>query len=390
MEETNTTIFRASHINSHGQKPSLTKITPSRITVALSHLYPHLLVLDTALDNLLWISPDIRLNFINLTLIYLASRFLLIEKITLNVEGVVLYLLGIISFYFIIISICFYINSLFQELENDEPPTVDDIIILLENITDKLATINSETYSLVGGKYFSFKKFLLTVTMLTPLQYLIIRFNYVDSTGYILMGIVVGYLYHSSWVQATARLLWRHAWVRAIYNWNWGKNQIYPIDVTEYIEYRTLTERLKNLHIADGVDILIPSRLESQFQTLLANNAQFAHLIVGKKHKFQVMEVVITERQRKWHPTGWLPKLQNFEGSVYNFQLSEKITKNCDSIEAVENNLPDAWSWLDEKWADGSWVYSDTNWVLAGMNDSPECFTRIRSKTRKIFTLIKD
>lgn len=118
------------------------------ISSTLFHAYPLLLIFDNALANIMWLSDDKCLTFIYLTSIWLTiSFFIPVETEAshfLPFTKILRLWLGIISGAFLFLSFMYYIVSLIASLRDTEPPTLDEIVVLLESVLDKLEVLRNE------------------------------------------------------------------------------------------------------------------------------------------------------------------------------------------------------------------------------------------------------
>ena len=124
---------------------------------------------------------------------------------------------------------------LIQIKDNEEAPTLEDIYFVLNKINDKnlmiknnvlriLWTTNTIISNSINYISFNSKKFSICVLFLTPFQFLIFYFKFIDTKKYLIWLFVAIYLYNYSWVEVSGYLLWRIIWVRKIYYGFWKRN----------------------------------------------------------------------------------------------------------------------------------------------------------------------
>lgn len=199
----------ANFIYHHGQKPSLTYVTPATVSSALHRMYPLLLIADATLSNLMWICEDLCLPFIQLVMVLMVVNFLC-EDVRTDISHLFQFWLGLMSLFFLAFSVVYYMLTIYQDLRYEsEPPTVDDIVIVLESVVDKLTTIQRESL------YVNKKRALQLAILFTPLHWGLL--SIVSIKNYCMGFTLVCILYHSNWFQCTIKLFWRLLLTRTAY-----------------------------------------------------------------------------------------------------------------------------------------------------------------------------
>ncbi|CAL9731218.1 hypothetical protein MOUN0_L03774 [Monosporozyma unispora] len=304
--------------------------------------------------------------------------------------------------YFCWYSFAYHINSIITHIRNEESPTLEDINFILNKINDKFAMIRNDMLKIIGNKKFTLREFVSCVIVLTPLQYGLYYFQYTDSRSYIIWLFLSLSLYHSSWVQATGSLLWRVIWIRNLYYGISTKNESF-ISIQEYIVLKcTNTDDVINIDLEElqrnHTNGDKPFNLSEEVRKVI-NTRQTEHkfnrfkVIVSEnvlKCKYEIIEVIIQQNERKWYPTSWKNELLSYERSAFSLFISRHILKSCKegSLKGIEDSLPLDWYWLENDWKYSDWRYYDTNWNYEGPSDSLNVYTRSRIIRRLIFCQI--
>ncbi|QLG74964.1 hypothetical protein HG535_0H02910 [Zygotorulaspora mrakii] len=383
-------------IYNHGQKPSLTRATDSKISSVLHRFYPMLIIFDGALNNIMWMCEDICLPFIYMVMITLVIDMLSLCETSASsgksVFGKISTLwLGMIGFVVLLYSFLYYVVTVYQDLDQYEPPTLDDIVILLESVIDKLETIRKETVSrtLRIRTWLDVLKFAI---FLTPIQYVLMR--YLSVRDYALGVVVCCLLVHSIWFQSTFRLFWRVLATRIA-----------------YFSVLSIFHDRKQIIYSPLID---PSTVnEKTSATIFVPYAQPMHKMSGNKLQLELLKLyplnnvingiskmpcpgviainiyIVHENQRKWKPNNvWEPKLLPYEKPKYCIELNGHLNA-CKSPWEYQESLAEDWEWLDDCWKPSEWAYSDSDWNVIGHNDSLEAYTRTKIWRRRVFKVFK-
>ena len=396
-QESLMTKYRAQFIHNHGQKPSLTMITPTKMTEVLYKLYPLLIMTDCALNNLMWISDDWCLPFIQLIALCVSINSL-VPTDTIRYDNSCDFTslfqeffnswIGMISILFLGISVVYYVQSVYEDISHSEQPTLDDIVVTLESVVDKLEIILSEKLN-HGLNITSWKSFLKTVMFVTPFQVLLMR--YISAKQFTISFIIIYSLYHSVWFQATFKIFWRIMLIRKIYY-----SFYYKFDTRILKNYSTIDlfnmvyqkEIIINLPFSKTLKGLEERRLNLFLQKLYPQDTKLEKLSFSwsSPNCIKMIEVEINENQRKWFSENWNHKLLPYEQHIYTINYKNNMHKSFSPWE-IELELPDGWNWLDDSWLSTSWAYSDTNWNLVGNKESLESCTRSRIWKRRLYHL---
>lgn len=390
-------LCHAKFIYNHGQKPSLTLVTSSKISSVLFRLYPLLIIIDGALSNIMWICDDICLPLIHLVQIFLIINLLSLFDLERNPReiyyaGNLLNLwLGMMSGFLLVLSFLYYILTVYEDLAESEPPTLDDIVIVLESVVDKLETMRSEVLGRVPNikSWFNVAKLIL---FFTPLHYFLMRFTSIKT--YVLGFTATCLLYHSTWFQCTLKLFWRVLVTRKAYFALSSHFSVHQnIKRKPLLSAQNAIDNCKTIiHIPYPISLQGLKHQKLQLQLQLQKLYPWEKLI-NEESKYPaiskeiaIMEFNIDENQRKWRDTGWLHKMLPYERPEFSMDTSGCI-RACESPWKFQEGLPEAWEWLDDCWRPTEWIFSDSEWNVAGTNDSLESCTRTRTWKRRIFTV---
>lgn len=432
-------MYHAKFINSHGQKPSLTLVTPSMLSMTLAKAYPVLVILDAALDNLMWICEDRCLPFLYAVMIYLSTNMFSWSSddhvLGSPATNVLLLWVEVISSIFLFFAVAYFISSVYYGMSSAEPPTVDDIIINLESLLDKLETLRNEImfrrwFKTPVSKFSMFRIFSRLALVLTPLHYIMMRFVSVQMYTKIL--VLFALFYHSDWIQVTLKLCWRLLFVRTLYfkvfSYIFGDEYTIFGSNAKFVLKTLSTDQMMKLTPNVQVQIPLPmttltkmkdSNLLELFllrfvntkgtdiDNTISGNEELANEVLDIKDdsisnqdsvvnksdsvEITVKEILVFENQRKWKYEGWLPKLLPYERKLYTTNCNNKYLDpsaySIPSPEQLEQQLPSGWTWVEKTWEKSPWVYSDTDWNITGTKDSLEGYTRSRVWKRKVFKM---
>lgn len=383
-------------VYNHGQKPSLTRVTNSKISSTLYRLYPLLIIVDGALSNVMWICDDICLPFIYVVMISLFVNMLSLTDPSQSFKttncGMILTLwLGMMAGISLLLSFSFYVVTVYQDLEQYEPPTLDDIVIVLESVVDKLDTMRREGLH----HMLKMKTWLDTINLaliLTPVQFVSMKcFSIRD---YTLLIVISCMLYHSNWFQSTIRLFWRVLATRKLYFMAKSMFDNQNIIYAPLIDGKTANEKTNAtifLPFPKTPSKLGGNKLQLELLRLhpLGKEIDNVHKISTSDTCIAINEFIIHENQRKWKPYNtWQPKLLSYEAPKFCMQLNECLHA-CKSPWEFQESLPTDWEWLDDCWRPSGWKYFDSCWKSTGSNDSLEAYTRTKVWRRRAFKVFK-
>ncbi|KAI8392111.1 Integral peroxisomal membrane peroxin [Nakaseomyces glabratus] len=432
--------YHAKFINSHGQKPSLTLVTPVMLSMSLAKIYPLLIIADAALDNLMWICEDPNLPFLYVVLTYL-SLSLYSWSWEYPVAGsqmanIILLWLELSSGVFLLFAASYFISSVYYNISTSEPPTVDDIILNLESLLDKLETLRNEImfrrwFKKPISKVKMLQIFVRLVLVLTPVHYVLMKVITVHNYSKFL--ILFALFYHSDWMQVVLRLCWRLLIVRRFYfrvfNYIFGdeytllgNNSKFGLKTLNLQHIMHLTSnwylqiplplnavtKMKENHLLEILLLRYLNKnskaLENDDNIIKEFDSKTTADVVPKENttdesattsynssKVKIKEIVVFENQRKWKYKGWISKMLPYERPQFTTNCNNKYNDPgayiTESPEQLDLQVPPDWSWIEKEWTVSSWVYSDTDWNVTGTMDSLEGYTRSRIWKRKMFTL---
>ncbi|SCU93641.1 LAFA_0F17458g1_1 [Lachancea sp. 'fantastica'] len=386
----NRTVFRANLVQKQGQKAGLTYSTAPQVSWALNRLYPFLIIFDGLLSNLMWCCDDICLPFIYLVLLILVVNLGGDFEMYSNViNALAVSWLGLMSLVFMVLSCLYYISSVVRELKQEEPPTLDDIVVIMENVHYKLERMREDVARISKLRRRDLASFFV---ILVPFNWLISTYM-VSARSYVRFLVVGGLIFHSSWCQCTLRLIWRSLLVRQL-SFFLVKRQ-----------RRSLPKDSTSTHYAileDALEVAVPKELAllSDFKHAMKFKQCVCDAISnGCEHlrgdpnyewvKVLVVEYRISENQRKWPLDGWTHNTLVYERTKFSTERDGDWFKSLSPWEFQESLGPD-WVWIDDGWRPHGWNYCDTEWNPKGSTDSLDCYTRTRIWVRGAFRTLSE
>ncbi|CEP61988.1 Pex32p LALA0_S04e05182g [Lachancea lanzarotensis] len=378
-------VFRANLVQKQGQKAGLTYSTAPQVSWALNQLYPFLIIFDGLLNNLMWCCDDIWLPFIYLVLLTMVVNLgEVLDRYSNIIKALVASWLGLMSLVFVVLSYLYYISSVVHELKQEEPPTLDDIVVIMENVHYKLERMRDDV-----GRISRIRKRELAslVLILMPLNWLVSTYM-VSTQSYVKFLVTAGLIFHSSWCQCTLRLVWRSLFVRQVF-FALYKQQRTTLSKDPISDHYTV--------IKDALDVAVPRELDllddlkhamrlKQFVCEAISNG--CDQLKGDPNyhwvKVLVVEYRIYENQRKWPLDGWTHNTLTYERTKYSTGQGSTLSRSLSPWEFQESLSPD-WIWIEDGWKPHEWEYCDTEWNIKGPVDSLDCYTRTRTWVRSAF-----
>ncbi|KAH3685396.1 hypothetical protein WICPIJ_003634 [Wickerhamomyces pijperi] len=314
------------------------------ISSTLFKVYPLFVIINELLEFLLWTSRDPLLNALYLSSLYIIVLFsdTLLSYWYIPVAAVVMYC-----------SVNYYINSVFIDVNGTENPTIDEVLINLENFCIRMEALRAPLDRILVN--FPPKKLLSVLMILTPIHILILKYL-ISPKNFFLVCLIVVTNFHTLWFQATIRLFWRSAIIRKLLNY---------------------------LQITDSENV---SKFYHNYKIIKENNDN------GKIIQFQILE-----HQRRWIGLGWTNQLFPYERSNFtneNLQKSESPEDFTFPFNSTQ------WQWLEEQWSidttfnrnksSQGWCFYDNYWRNPLYVDSLSSYTRSRKWTRKAVLVITD
>ncbi|SCU94688.1 LANO_0E07690g1_1 [Lachancea nothofagi CBS 11611] len=382
--------FYAKLVQKQGQKTALTFTTAPQISWTLHRLYPFLLIFDGFLNNLMWCCDDVCLPFIYLALMKMAVNLGSVsEKETSLLKTVVDTWLGLLSLVFLVLSVTYYISSVLRELKQDEPPTLDDIVVMMENVAYKIERMRedvAEVFKLQRGQIPSL------LIVLTPIYWFMARYV-ISPKDYVTFLLISIATFHSSWCQCTLRLIWRSLFARQLWHMicRW---QVRPHPSTD-ICYNIVHPALE-INVPEDLASLPEPQLAVKLRAFIRTEQQIEKAPQPDRPPgylpitVMIIEYQINENQRKWPLDGWTHNLLSYERTKFTTNNEEgqdwvASTSPWEFQETIERD----WFWLDDSWIPHEWIYCDTDWDIKGAKDSLNCYTRSKSWTRSSFRVLR-
>ncbi|CCE64669.1 hypothetical protein TPHA_0I01650 [Tetrapisispora phaffii CBS 4417] len=392
-------IYRPRFVIPHTQKSSLTMITPNELTKTLFKFYPILIMLECTLNYALWINDDLCLPFIHLILFCLISelfnksneeqtylQYSILEVLSKNIAFLFKRWIGLVSACILLCSSFYYISTVYEDINSYEKPTLDDIVIVLESVLNKLEIIKNESL----GKRIrvsNFKTFVKLLFILTPLQFTI--FKYISTTTYVTCFIILSLIYYSIWFQAMLKLFWRMIFVRRMYYFASSifSNNNFPIGKTLCMEDVVKYEPLKfQVPFSKTINLMEKSAAKEILLKLypIASDLPKLKLDLSPSQSINIIELKIIEKQRRWGVDDWDNYMLPSDGYTFSINVNDspKKIENPIHLNILKTN---DWEWLDDNWVISDWCYSDSNWNYIGNYESLETYTRFRLWKKRLY-----
>lgn len=352
---------------------------------ALARIFPYLLLIDNLLAVVTWSNDDPYKNF----LIIVAYLTIVLYW---NVLGYIVLPL-ILS---ICVSACAWsVSSVIYDSLHNEKPTLDEVIHSLHNITIRFEMLLRPIQRFPLKKRHFFTAFIMC-TLLTPLHVFIMR-RISSPQQYLWIGGVFFLTYHSPWLYAVRRLIWRLAYVRIFFYYLTG------LDVkldTNRMSYKGTSSIIHSPSSSDIEDF--KCNLES---LELSDDIKVLKKIMISPTKFeQIVRFDVLENERRWLALGWCKFLMHNERPLYCYASSMAEIPSIFSPDArIFPQLNDRdfyyeWKWIHSSWSvdksfnDGEssdgWVYYDNNWANGSPEDGFSKYTRSRKWNRKALLTI--
>ncbi|KAM3162980.1 Pex24p domain-containing protein [Lachancea thermotolerans] len=373
--------FHAKLVQRQGQRTALTFATAPQISWTLHRLYPLLLICDGILSNILWCCDDVCLPFIHSVLLVLSTNILTVQDGASFARRAVESWVGTMSCVLLLLSFVYYISSVLHELNADEPPTLEDIIVMVETVVYKLEVIRDD---LREPLKMSSQELVTVLVFITPVHWLLMKYLF-SSNDYLVFLVLFCSVYHSSWCQCTLRLLWRSLYVRQLLSLVCGRTRdaggigqaaFYVVN-NSGIQVPRYTSPLEDLSSSS-----FSNRVRKALDGVYDPDLVSKHSSTPVSAK--VVEFRIDENQRKWPLDGWTQNMLPYERSKFTAS-QDPASAECSSPWKFQESLGREWCWLDDAWKPEPWLYCDTHWIARGENDSLDCYTRRRMWKRRAF-----
>ncbi|KAK6462385.1 Pex24p integral peroxisomal membrane peroxin [Scheffersomyces coipomensis] len=350
---------------------------------ALSQIFPYLLLIDNILEIITWTNDDPYQNF----LIVVVYSCLVMYWHSIS------YIILPIIFSVIFSGLVWSISSVIYDSKFDEKPTIDEVLFTLHNITLRFEMIMGPAQH-IPFKFKNYVKIFIMTAILTPLHLLIVKTIIPPQKAIWFTGIFV-LAYHSPWLFAVRRLLWRSVYVRIFMFYLTG------LDIKldrgfDASKYQTIS-RVQSPTSSD-IEELNSVPLLTDFKIIKKS-------IVSPTQLKQIVLFELLENERRWIGLGWSNLL--FPGDRPNFCHEQSLlpappvqdTKDDYPFPIFESDLYTySWDWLDTDWSIDTefnkgkskegWVYNDSNWENPSFKDGFSKYTRTRKWIRKAIFLI--
>ncbi|GMM58672.1 Pex32 protein [Maudiozyma humilis] len=401
-----TETYRADLVSPVTSQTPLAMDTPMVVIKALANIYPLMVIVDNVLSTLQWRTADSQLVCVHLLMFCLSLRFLLsphtIALSSLTSASFILDYTGLMSTVFIGCSVSYYIYTVLEQTRFAEPPTVDDIVLLLQSIQNKLDTSRRNMLRVV--KITTIRELVQWVTLATLFQLMVFKLHLFsavhDSRDYVITCVAIAGLYHSQSFQGLLKLVWRVRVVRSVCVWWSGKQRaLYSgrsVSAAQWFaemeaQSRYITVKL----IVDDVEELtkinvLRRKLVELYDEKSSDDNSATSALDSPTISFNIMEVKIHQHQRKWNGRDWEEELLSYERPQYTVTSTHNTHNQCESPNVFDKALPERWVSLDHTWYKSAWHYSSTDWNYIGKCDTPECFTRSRVWHKRIFQRSND
>lgn len=338
------------------------------LALALSKLFPYLLLMDNLLEIITWTNEDPYLNVI------IIIGYSIIVMYWNHISLIALPLLMTLGFTYTI----WLINSIIYDTKFNEKPTIDEILQTLHNLTVR-SEIMLRPINKPNLKFRNFVQIFIVAFMLTPINILISKYLLSPQKFLWIFGVFL-LTYHSPWSFLIRRLLWRSKYIRIGVFYLTGLN--FKMSVTNDASVKSqISVDDENGSVNEVVNTLNGFKvLSKRVETPTKLN--------------QIIQFEILENERRWIGLGWSKYLLPTERSNYCYAESLIEVKDLHSFQPplIENDLYNyQWEWLDNTWSidkefskkNNGWKFYDNNWENEDFADGFAKFTRSRKWIRR-------
>ncbi|KAG7665308.1 uncharacterized protein J8A68_000996 [[Candida] subhashii] len=350
---------------------------------ALSQIFPYLLLIDNLLSILTWTNDDHYENFLYMII------YSFIVMYWNWVSHFILPLLIASTF----ASVVWTISSVVHACKWEDPPTIDEVLYTLHNITVRCEMLFQPLKHL-PFKLENYIRMFLTVSLLTPLHLIFTKYNIITPQKYLWLVGLSMFSFHAPWAFAIRRLLWRSTYVRiaAIY--------ITGFDIKLKKSSYSARSIISNPSTTDVEDL--STSLSSA--AILGDFKIVQKSVVSPTQIKQLVLFEILENERRWIGMGWSSLLYPTERSNFCYEGSYNSAPNINETKEFpfpifENDIYSyRWEWLDTEWkldpefskskSKEGWVFYDSSWKDGRGRDGFSRFTRSRKWTRRANLLI--
>lgn len=349
---------------------------------SLSQIFPFLLLIDNFLETITWTNDDHYRNFLIMTLYTCVVMYWNI------VSQFFLPIILVLIFSFFV----WLISSVVYDSKYEEKPTIEEVLYTLHNIT-----VRSEMILRPIKKFpftaKNFKRLFIVTTLLTPLQWVLVKTVLPPQKFLLIAGIFV-FSFNSPHAVAIRKLLWRSLYLRVLVIYitgvNFKVNRAFESQEALVISSSSASE-------GDESEILTP---------VLSNFKVVKKKMISPTRLKQSVVFEVLENERRWFGIGWSSMLYPNERPNFCFEktmeVAPSITTEPDDFPfpVFENDVYSyQWNWSDESWkvdqefnrskSIEGWVYYDNSWEHPRYQDGFSKYTRSRKWARKA-TLVID
>lgn len=322
------------------------------LSSTLSQAFPYLLLVDTALEAVTWTHEDLAYsNFL------ICVGYALVVTNWSWVGHLLLPLMITLAFS----AMVFHTSSVVYDSAYNEKPTVDEVLYVLNNITERCIYLFN-TLS-VTKKRINKARLIAGALIFTPLHYALVKYL-LGTQLYILLLGLVALTFNAPFAYATRRLLWRSVYVKLAFG------------------------------LLIDVELITDERMEQKSVLSTGGSGSSTTFVVVDDKSLPGKKIVrydILENERRWLVLGWSKNVGDRPPFSY------KVNPNTACSPPEEFQLPsDAddihkyhFEWLDKKWKGSNWVYMDSHWKLPGNTDGFNKNTRERIWSRRAYLITK-
>lgn len=372
-----------------GSAQSLLLTENPGLASALSAIFPYLLFIDNVLEMATWTNKDPYANVLMLAaysvLVYywhVLSTLLLPTLVALAFSALV-----------------WNTSSIVHDSRFNEKPTIDEVLRTLHNITVRFELLLRPAKHLNLSRH-NYASMLLGALLFTPVQVFLLKFVVLPPTFVWALGIVA-LSYHSPFLFATRRLLWRSAYLRQ------AVVHLTGLDI-RLKRVAQPARRAQDTISRTQSPLLLQSKPTSE-PTLdsvpMVNNFTIVKKkIVSSTRLQQVVRFDILENERRWIGLGWSKHLLPHDRAGFCYEPLMAAAPDPFSSEPFEfpvylNDLYTYnWQWMDDLWqinkeyqhtkSDSGWVFYDKSWENPEPSDGFSRYTRSRLWTRHAILMI--
>lgn len=362
------------------------------LALALSNIFPYLLLIDNFLEVVTWTNDDPYQNF----LVVVVYSVLVLYWGMLKLWILPLLIAIVFS------SVVWTTSLVIYDSKFGERPTIDEVLHTLHNITVRFELLLRPAKHVTFSKK-NYAKMILGAVLATPVHVAFIKMVLLPS-GYTWLLGVFFLTYHSPWLFSIRRLLWRSVYVRMMAYYLTGLD--IRLARNDGFLRKLGHSTLSRVHTPSGTDVeeLVRTLPDSDKVQLVNDFTILKKVIVSPTQLRQTVRFDILENERRWLGLGWSKYLLPNERASFCYSTLMLSSPDPHAEEpfvfpVFENDLYTyLWQWMDDAWKidmeynksryKTGWVYYDSNWTTPVYEDGFSKFTRLRKWTRRAILLI--